>query len=49
MQAEEAGGLACTDVTREGFYFDMGGHVTFSHWEYFDQVCLVWGLQVEDP
>jgi hypothetical protein len=36
-QAEEAGGLACTDVTPEGFYFDMGGHVVFSHWDYFDQ------------
>lgn len=24
--AEEAGGLACTDVTKEGFLFDMGGH-----------------------
>ena len=39
-QAEEAGGLACTDVTPEGFYFDMGGHVTFSHWDYFDEVRL---------
>ncbi|KAL6746416.1 hypothetical protein V8C86DRAFT_1820555 [Haematococcus lacustris] len=37
-QAEEAGGLACTDVTAEGFLFDMGGHVIFSHWDYFDQV-----------
>ena len=25
----EAGGLACTDVTKEGFLFDMGGHVIF--------------------
>ena len=37
-QAEEAGGLACTDITPEGFLFDMGGHVIFSHWDYFDQV-----------
>ncbi|PNW82079.1 hypothetical protein CHLRE_06g272900v5 [Chlamydomonas reinhardtii] len=36
--APEAGGLACTDVTPEGFLFDMGGHVIFSHWEYFDQL-----------
>ena len=36
MQAEEAGGLACTDVTPEGFLFDMGGHVIFSHYQYFD-------------
>lgn len=37
-QASEAGGLACTDVTPEGFLFDMGGHVIFSHWDYFDQL-----------
>lgn len=37
-QAEEAGGLACTDVTPEGFLFDMGGHVIFSHYDYFDQL-----------
>lgn len=36
LQAEEAGGLACTDVTPEGFLFDMGGHVIFSHYQYFD-------------
>lgn len=35
---EEAGGLACTDVTPEGFLFDMGGHVIFSHFEFFDQL-----------
>ncbi|KAF8067290.1 cyclin-C1-1 [Scenedesmus sp. PABB004] len=37
-QAAEAGGLACTAVTPEGFLFDMGGHVIFSHWAYFDQL-----------
>ena len=37
-QADEAGGLACTDVTPEGFLFDMGGHVIFSHYSYFDQL-----------
>ena len=31
------GGLACTDSTPEGFLFDMGGHVIFSHWDYFDR------------
>lgn len=36
--APEAGGLACTDVTAEGFLFDMGGHVIFSHFNYFDQL-----------
>lgn len=38
LQAEEAGGLACTDVTPEGFLFDMGGHVIFSHYKYFDEL-----------
>jgi len=33
-----AGGLACTDRTNEGFLFDMGGHVVFSHYDYFDQL-----------
>eukprot|EP00890_Picochlorum_soloecismus_P005106 jgi/Picsp_1/5597/NSC_02956-R1_udp-galactopyranose mutase len=36
--AEEAGGLACTDCTPEGFLFDMGGHVIFSHYQYFDDL-----------
>jgi phytoene dehydrogenase-like protein len=35
---QEAGGLACTDITPEGFLFDMGGHVIFSHYDYFDQL-----------
>lgn len=47
-QADEAGGLACTDVTAEGFYFDMGGHVMFSHWDYFDQVCLTGAWRRQD-
>lgn len=34
----EAGGLASTDVTKEGFLFDVGGHVIFSHYSYFDDV-----------
>ena len=34
----EPGGLACTDVTDEGFLFDMGGHVIFSHYQYFDDL-----------
>ncbi|KAL3151045.1 hypothetical protein ABBQ38_012914 [Trebouxia sp. C0009 RCD-2024] len=37
-QAEDAGGLACTDETKEGFLFDMGGHVIFSHYQYFDEL-----------
>jgi protoporphyrinogen oxidase len=35
---EGPGGLACTDVTPEGFLYDMGGHVIFSHYDYFDQL-----------
>lgn len=35
----EAGGLAGTDVTDEGFLFDVGGHVIFSHYSYFDD-CI---------
>ena len=38
VQEPEAGGLACTDVTPEGFLFDMGGHVIFSHYQYFDEL-----------
>ncbi|KAL8343314.1 hypothetical protein RB598_004585 [Gaeumannomyces tritici] len=36
---ERAGGLASTDVTPEGFLYDVGGHVIFSHYKYFDD-CL---------
>ena len=36
--ADEAGGLACTDITPEGFLYDMGGHVIFSHFDYFDEL-----------
>ena len=37
-QANEAGGLACTDETPENFLFDMGGHVIFSHYQFFDDL-----------
>ena len=33
------GGLSATLTTPEGFLFDQGGHVLFSHFPYFDQVC----------
>ncbi|KAF3062842.1 hypothetical protein GL218_09441 [Daldinia childiae] len=36
---ETPGGLASTDVTPEGFLFDVGGHVIFSHYKYFDD-CI---------
>ncbi|KAJ3003213.1 hypothetical protein HKX48_001872 [Thoreauomyces humboldtii] len=35
---ETPGGLASTDVTKQGFLFDVGGHVIFSHYLYFDEV-----------
>ncbi|KAJ6129877.1 UDP-galactopyranose mutase-like protein [Penicillium capsulatum] len=36
---EKPGGLASTDTTPEGFLYDVGGHVIFSHYKYFDD-CL---------
>jgi protoporphyrinogen oxidase len=36
---ELPGGLASTDKTNEGFLFDIGGHVIFSHYKYFDD-CI---------
>ncbi|KAF2402233.1 FAD/NAD(P)-binding domain-containing protein [Trichodelitschia bisporula] len=36
---ETPGGLASTDVTPEGFLYDVGGHVIFSHYKYFDE-CI---------
>ncbi|KAJ1338168.1 hypothetical protein MN608_01026 [Microdochium nivale] len=37
--SDKAGGLASTDVTPEGFLYDVGGHVIFSHYKYFDD-CI---------
>ncbi|EGY22477.1 UDP-galactopyranose mutase [Verticillium dahliae VdLs.17] len=44
---EKAGGLASTDVTPEGFLYDVGGHVIFSHYKYFDD-CIDDALPKED-
>ncbi|KAL1901482.1 hypothetical protein Sste5346_001889 [Sporothrix stenoceras] len=44
---EKAGGLASTDVTPEGFLYDVGGHVIFSHYKYFDD-CLDEALPKKD-
>lgn len=35
----QAGGLASTLTTEEGFLFDIGGHVIFSHYQQFDEMC----------
>ncbi|KFY41228.1 hypothetical protein V494_03127 [Pseudogymnoascus sp. VKM F-4513 (FW-928)] len=44
---ETPGGLASTDVTPEGFLYDVGGHVIFSHYKYFDD-CIDEALPKED-
>ncbi|KIX03019.1 uncharacterized protein Z518_06569 [Rhinocladiella mackenziei CBS 650.93] len=44
---ETPGGLASTDVTKEGFLYDVGGHVIFSHYKYFDD-CIDEALPQED-
>ncbi|RPA81076.1 FAD/NAD(P)-binding domain-containing protein [Ascobolus immersus RN42] len=41
------GGLASTDVTDEGFLYDVGGHVIFSHYQYFDD-CIDEALPNDD-
>lgn len=32
------GGLASSEVSANGFTYDIGGHVLFSHYEYFDRL-----------
>ncbi|KAI4646617.1 hypothetical protein J4E93_004838 [Alternaria ventricosa] len=44
---ETPGGLASTDVTPEGFLYDVGGHVIFSHYKYFDD-CIDEALPNDD-
>ncbi|KAI9852931.1 MAG: hypothetical protein M1838_003725 [Thelocarpon superellum] len=44
---ETPGGLASTDVTPEGFLYDVGGHVIFSHYKYFDD-CIDEALPKSD-
>lgn len=45
--SSKPGGLATTDTTAEGFLFDVGGHVIFSHYSYFDD-CLDEALPAAD-
>jgi protoporphyrinogen oxidase len=33
-----AGGLASSETSRNGFIYDIGGHVLFSHFRYFDEL-----------
>ena len=35
---EHVGGLASSEVSTNGFTYDIGGHVLFSHYEYFDRL-----------
>jgi len=36
--SDSPGGLSSSQCTPEGFLFDMGGHVIFSHFDYFDDL-----------
>ncbi|HEX2723429.1 MAG TPA: FAD-dependent oxidoreductase [Gemmatimonadaceae bacterium] len=35
---DKVGGLASSERSRNGFTYDIGGHVLFSHYEYFDRL-----------
>src|SRR4051812_25204449 len=35
---EKVGGLASSETSANGFTYDIGGHVLFSHYEYFDKL-----------
>src|SRR5204862_2914501 len=37
-QREKVGGLASSETSANGFIYDIGGHVLFSHYEYFDKL-----------
>ena len=35
---DRVGGLASSETSPNGFTYDIGGHVLFSHYEYFDRL-----------
>jgi protoporphyrinogen oxidase len=35
---DKVGGLASSETSENGFTYDIGGHVLFSHYEYFDKL-----------
>ena len=35
---DKVGGLASSEKSANGFIYDIGGHVLFSHYEYFDRL-----------
>jgi protoporphyrinogen oxidase len=35
---DKVGGLAASETSANGFIYDIGGHVLFSHYEYFDRL-----------
>jgi protoporphyrinogen oxidase len=36
--SDHVGGLASSETSANGFIYDIGGHVLFSHYEYFDKL-----------
>jgi len=41
-KSHQVGGLSASEVDENGFTWDMGGHVLFSHYDYFDRLMNEW-------